>query len=104
MRARAAGFVGVTVLATLIMAPGAHASVPGQSTSCTLSAHLRFKPGLEQGMNRFAFFTFNVKLDGCVGGGVSSAYGHGGSAGDLECDSGSILGDSSAKAMLFWDT
>jgi hypothetical protein len=50
------------------------------------------------------FFTFKLKLEGCVGGGVTSAYGHGGSLGNLDCESGQLFGDSSAKAMLFWDT
>jgi hypothetical protein len=104
-RARAAGFIGAIVLTTVLVAPGAQAASNGrQSTSCTFTFAMKFKPGLVQGSNQNAFAKFRVNLTGCTGGTVASATGYGGTIGDLKCDSGRISGRAAAKAQLFWDT
>ena len=44
-RIGAAGFIGVIVLATMLVAPGAEAAeAGGQSTACALVATMKFKP------------------------------------------------------------
>jgi hypothetical protein len=93
------------VLTTMLWAPGAQAATTGrQSTSCTFTFAMKFKPGLIQGSNQNAFAKFRVNLTGCSGGTVGSATGYGGTVGDLQCDSGRISGRAAAKAQLYWDT
>ena len=106
-RAGAALFIGAMVMATALVAPaGAAQASPAKrpSTSCSFSFQVTFDPGLQAGNNPGAFFTWDVKLDGCTGGKVASATGYGGSFGDLRCDAGTLHGRSSAKMQLYWDT
>jgi hypothetical protein len=104
-RSLTVGFVGAVVLTTMLLAPGAEASVNGHhSTSCAFVMRLKFTPGLHQGLNEQAFIRLKVHLRGCSGGKVQEASGWGGSIGDLRCDSGQITGRAAAKAQLDWNT
>ena len=105
-RAAIIGLVGALTVATGLIAPAAQAAgARGPSTVCSFVMKAKFHDGgLVKGENRFAFFTFDVTLDGCAGSSVTSATGSGGSAGDLFCSSGSLQGRSSAKMQVFWDT
>jgi hypothetical protein len=87
-----------------MMAPAAGASTDRPSTKCAMRAGLHFKPGLNGGSNDFAFFKLSVKLNDCVGGGVSSATGRGGAEGSLVCTDGVVSGTASVKVAFDWDT
>ena len=100
------GFIGAMALSTVLVAPSALAATASEpSTVCSFVMKAKFHGGgLVNGENRFAFFTFDVTMDGCTGSAVSSATGAGGSAGDLFCSNGALQGLSSAKMQVFWDT
>jgi hypothetical protein len=65
---------------------------------------MKFKPALQEGANSNEFIALKFKLEGCSGGGVASARGRGGSAGDLRCHHGRITGSAIAKARIDWNT
>jgi hypothetical protein len=106
-RTGAALFIGAMVVATALVAPaGAAQASPAKrpSTSCSFVFKVTFDPGLQAGDNPGAFFTWDLKLDGCTGGDVSSATGYGGAKGDLQCHAGALRGRPSAKMQVNWDT
>ena len=105
MRRIVAGGVAALFLCSLaLVAPAARAAPADQSISCHLNMQMKFQPAMAHGYNHLVFIKLTVRLRHCTGGTVTSANGHGGAYGDLNCANGVVGGTESAKAQVYWDT
>jgi hypothetical protein len=101
MRRRVAGgMLGMLMIGVLVGAPPAQAQTHANSTTCSLTARVKFRPGITQVEQRNVRMPFRFKLSHCAGGGVVSATGYGGGIGTVGCLSGQAV----AKAHTDWDT
>jgi len=98
-RVLAWALVASSTAAIAFAAPAAHAVPAAQSTTCNASFLLGFNPGLTLS-ERAQRIRVGGNLDGCSGGGVSSATVSGKGRGSLSCTSGTAQ----AIINLTWDT
>jgi hypothetical protein len=105
MRRLIAGGVAAVLACWLaLLAPVAQASSLSRSVSCSMFVAMKFKPALQEGANSNEFIALKFKLEGCSGGGVTTARGRGGSVGTFRCHDGRLSGSAIAKARIDWNT
>ncbi len=92
--------VGLMAVSVLAWAAPAMARVGAQSTSCSMNATARFKPGLDLSQEQKEKIKAMGRLTDCVGGGVTSAKLHGMGRGSISCTSGIAK----VKLKAHWNT